>query len=196
MSDNTSGKEKIIASILEGAEAEAEALKKEADKKIDEIRAADAAFFAECDDGKNKEIAANELSILSGSRLKAELDVRKAVLAKKQEKLSEAFKRAEEKILSDDEAYLSFISGALKQYAENEDTVVVAKSDEKRISREFIKSFAKENGLSLSYRADGKFSGGVILEGENCDKNLTIETILSEYKRNNENRIADILFGD
>lgn len=196
MSDNISGKEKIIASILDGAKAEAEATKKEADKKIDEIKAADAAFAAENEDGKNKEIAANELSILSGSRLKAELDVRKAVLAKKQEKLSEAFKRAEERILSDGEAYVSFIFGAIKQYAENGDTVVVSPSDEKRLSREIITAFAKENGLSLSYRADGNFSGGVILEGKKCDKNLTIETILGEYKRSNENRIADILFGD
>lgn len=196
MSDNTSGKEKIIASILGGAEAEAEALKKEADKKIDEIRTADVAFAAECEDEKNKEIAANEFSILSGSRLKAELDVRKTVLAKKREKLNEAFKKAEEKILSDDEAYISFIGGAVKQYAEDGDTVVVSPSDEKRISKDFIGNLAKENGISLSYRADGKFSGGVILEGKSYDKNLTIETILGEYKRNNENRIADILFGD
>jgi len=191
-----SGKEKIIATILSGAEAEADEIKKAAERKIADIRAEDEKFAAQKEAEKQKEIAANDLAILSRSRLTAELDVRKAVLKKKQEKLSEAFNAATQKILSDNEAYLSFIGGVLKQYAEDGDEVVVSANDKDRITASFVAEFAKKNGLSLTYRADGKFLGGAILEGKTCDKNMTIETIIGEYRKNNESRIAEILFGE
>lgn len=191
-----SGKEKIIATILSDAEAEAEEIKNAAEKKIADIRAEDERFAEQKEAEKHEEIAANDLSILSRSRLTAELDVRKAVLAKKQEKLSEAFNAAIENILSDGEAYLSFIGGVLKQYAEEGDEVVVSVKDKDRITPSFVEKCAKDSGLNLTYRADGKFSGGVMLEGKTCDKNLTIETIIGEYRKNNESRIAAILFGE
>jgi len=191
-----SGKEKIIVTILDEAKAEAEKIMLEADKKIADIRSADEKFAREAEAKKNEDIAANDLAILSRSRLTAELDVRKAVLQKKQEKLSEAFKKAKEAIFSSDEAYIAFIGGVIEQYAEDGDEVVVCKADEKRITAALVKKCAEKKAISLTYRADGGFFGGIILEGKNCDKNMTLDTIVGEYKKNNENRIADILFGE
>lgn len=191
-----SGKEKIIATILDGANAEAENVLAEAKKRVEQIKADDEEFAKKTEADKNNKIAENELAILSRRRLVAELDVRKAVLAKKQEKLAEAFKTALEQISSSEVSYRAFITEILKQYASDNDTVVVSEKDKERIPASFVSAFAKENKLKLSYRADGKFSGGVILEGGSCDKNMTLETVIDEFKKDNESRIAAILFGE
>lgn len=191
-----SGKEKIIATILDGANAEAENVLAEAKKRVEQIKADDEEFAKKTEADKNNKIAENELAILSRRRLVAELDVRKAVLAKKQEKLAEAFKTALEQISSSEVSYRAFITEILKQYASDNDTVVVSEKDKERIPASFVSAFAKENKLKLSYRADGKFSGGVILEGGSYDKNMTLETVIDEFKKDNESRIAAILFGE
>lgn len=191
-----SGKEKIIATILDGAKAEADDILSAAKKRAADIKAEDEEFAAKEEADKNNEIAENDLAILSRRRLVAELDVRKAVLAKKQEKLNKAFDTAIKQIFSDDGAYKAFIGGILKQYASDGDEVVVCPKDKDRISSAYVAAFAKENALKLTYRADGNFAGGVILESKNCDKNLTLEMIVKEFREDNEGRIASILFGE
>jgi len=191
-----SGKEKIIATILDGASAEAENTIAEAQKRAEEIKAEDEEFAKKAETEKNNEIAENDLAIISRRRLVAELDVRKAVLAKKQEKLTQAFDIALEQIASSEDSYKAFILNILKQYASDNDTVVVSEKDKERLSKSFISDFAKENNLKLGYRADGNFSGGVILESAGCDKNMTLETVIKEFKKDNESRIASILFGE
>lgn len=190
-------KENIIANILSAAEAEKEETLKAAREKAEAIGREDDAY---CDalraktaaDAERDEKTAIERSVTVGG-----MDVRKMLLAEKQEKISEVFRLAEGKILGMADAdYERFILSLVSQHAEDGDTVVLAASDAGRVSAGAVVAAAAAKGAAVTCRADGDFSGGVMLEGKVYDKNLTLRMILREYREKNEPKIAAMLAGE
>ena len=189
-----SGKENIIANILSEAEAERDRLLAAAKEKADEIARADEAFCAELKQKTQKQAEENERAAIARFTSVAGMDAKKVLLQAKQEKISAVFAAAEEKILSmDKKAYSAFVFALLDKYAEEGDCAVLSEKDAGRISPAEIADYAKKRGISLSCRADGKFSGGVILEGKVYDKNLTVSMLLKEYREAHETEISAAL---
>ena len=74
--------------------------------------------------------------------------------------------------------------------------MIVAKEDDKVITKKLIADIAKKSKKSLKKSDEfGDFKGGVILSGKNYDKNLTLELELSLIKEKIESNIDEILFG-
>lgn len=187
-----SGKENIIANILAGAEAEKAETLRLAQEKAAEIADADEAY---CEKAKKE---ATERAKKEGERTVeryvsvANMDVKKILLQVKQEKISAVMAKAE-KALSElgESEYTAFLIGMMEKYAEKGDTVVFASTEKARVKT--AADFAQKQGYEI--RFDGEFSGGLILESEGFDKNLTVSMLLKEYKEGHEAELASILQG-
>ncbi|MBQ9081100.1 MAG: hypothetical protein IJY26_00495 [Clostridia bacterium] len=191
------GKDNIIANILSKAEEEKAQTLSAAQQKAAAVFESDRAFCAELKEKTLLQCAESEKAALARAVTLANMDVKKLTLQVKQSCLLDVFSAAEKSILSlDGEKYLQFIFSLLDQYAEEGETVVVASADKARVSEEEILSYAKQKGITLSYRADGAFSGGIILESKKYDKNLTVSMLLKEYRESHETEIAAILLGE
>lgn len=188
-------KESIIAKIIGDAEAQRAAERKEAEEKI-ETRRESARLAADARLAETRKAAsALEADLVARRKSVAELEVRKLLLAVKQETLASAFEKAKSAILSlPAEKYTAFLVEMLNVYAEDGETVVLGKEDP--VLTQEIASFAMRKNLVLSVRKDGAFRGGMMLEGKFCDKNLTLDTLIKEYREKAEAEIAASLFGE
>lgn len=187
-----SGKENIIANILARAEAESAEIIKAAQDKADAVRKTDEEY---CNAAKAETIAKAEKEAKTTMERYisvANMDVKKVILAAKQESIAKAMEAAQQKILNlSTEDYNKFLISCIERHGETGDCVVFAKADENRVEKAI--SYAKSKGLTT--RLDGNFSGGLVLEGKSCDKNLTVAMLLKEYKEANESKIAEMLIG-
>ncbi len=191
------GKENIINNILSAAEEDKAQVLSAARAEAEAISRADEKF---CEEMKGRAAAAAEeaeRTELSRAAARARMDTGKLLLAARQAELSAAFAQAEKEFLAlGKEEYLRFVFSLLDRYAEAGDTVVVAASQREKITKKDVADYAAKRGMVLSYRADGKFSGGVILENEKYDKNLTVSMLLKEYREGHEAEVAAILAGE
>ena len=191
------GQEAIIAEIIGAAEKAAAGLIAEAtaerDATIESVRNAEARK-------KDDAIAAAEQSaaaVLARRKTLGDLEARKTELAAKQQMLDAAFAEAKRKVLHmTDHIYRDYMGALIRQYAEDGDRVIVAKCDEKRLHAAWLKSVSDESGKQL-FLADETHegSGGVILAGAQCDKNLTLETLINELRERYTAETAKRLFG-
>lgn len=190
------GQEAIIAEIIGSAEKAAAGLIAEAtaerDAAIESVRNAEARK-------KNDAIAAAEQSadaVLARRKTLCNLEARKTELAAKQQMLDAAFAEVMRKTLNmTDHIYRTFMGALIKQYADDGDRVIVAKRDEKRLHAEWLKGVSDACGKRLTLADethDG--NGGVILAGKQCDKNVTLETLINELRERLTAETAKRLF--
>lgn len=189
------GKENIIAKIIQNAENQRKITVDEAQVKIDEIAEYDKFFCDNLTAKTDREMKDCQLSTVARRKSVAELDVKKLLLKAKQQTITSVFEEAEKAICGlPDVKYSAFIEKLIKTYAEDGDMVIISQNDAKRITEEFIAKIAKQLNIALKYSNDGDFSGGVILSGKKCDKNLTVKMLLKEYREQSEMKIASMLF--
>lgn len=194
---NTNGKENIIAGILSAAEADKAQVLSAARAQAEEIARADEAFCASLRAQTEKTAQETEETEVLRASARARMDTGKVLLAARQEEISAAFAAAEEAFRTmDKKKYFDFIVSLLDRWAEEGDTVVLAAPDAERVSERDIASYAAARGIRLSCRADGAFSGGVMLENDRYDKNLTVGMLLQEYRASHEAEIASVLSGN
>lgn len=194
---NTNGKENIIADILSAAEADKAQVLSAARAQAEEIARADEAFCASLRAQTKKTAQETEETEILRASARARMDTGKVLLAARQEEISAAFAAAEEAFRTmDKKKYFDFIVSLLDRWAEEGDTVVLAAEDAERVSERDIASYAAARGIRLSCRADGAFSGGVMLENDRYDKNLTVGMLLQEYRASHEAEIASVLSGN
>lgn len=194
---NTNGKENIIAGILSAAEADKAQVLSAARAQAEEIARADEAFCASLRAQTEKTAQETEETEILRASARARMDTGKVLLAARQEEISAAFAAAEEAFRTmDKKKYFDFIVSLLDRWAEEGDTVVLAAEDAERVSERDIASYAAARGIRLSCRADGAFSGGVMLENDRYDKNLTVGMLLQEYRASHEAEIASVLSGN
>ena len=189
-----SGKEAIIEAILSDARAKANSTLEEAGKRGDEIMSVaenDARIYRE----KNMaESYAEREEIVRRRITVGNLEVKKTILATKQEVISEAFSLAISAIKSDAKEYLALLNGMLNA-AEDDDVVTFAESDKGLVGEKWLKGKSDELGKKLKFGGYGDFAGGIILSGKGSDKNLSLEVEIASVKERYEPEIAAILFG-
>lgn len=190
-------KEAIIQKIIDDAEKVAQSNIDEAEKTAAQIL--DRAK-REVEKYKNDNLTkADDLyaDALERSKVVSNLDCKKLLLNAKKATIDKAFQEAVDDIMKDKKGYLSLIEKMISSCAEDGDKVVVCKDDEKVITKKFVSDLAEKTGKKISLSKDfGDFKGGVILEGKNYDKNLTLELELSAIRQDTEKKISEILFGN
>jgi len=194
---------KIIDKINEETAAEVAAIKSDALKKV-ELAASRIKNAAE---SKAKEIAAQAAvdadEVARRQVLIAELEARKAALGVKREVIEEAFSAAEEKLTQLPAAQWEKLVTRLilEGCVTGEETILVPAADREKYERGLLtkinaelKKSGKAGELKLSDE-DGKFTGGVVLQGKLSEFDGSFATLLKIVRSEHEHDVASILFG-
>ena len=177
------GKEHIIDKIISDARKIAASTHEEGVAKAQEIINA-AEHDAKIYRVKHKEEFQKEREDILRRRITAaNLEVKKMLLAAKQQTISRAFDQSVHAIKADKEKYKALIKSMLK-HASDGDTLTLSESDKDILTSDFIKKATSELGIKVKLNPEyGKFKGGILLSDEKTDKNLTLETELNALRR-------------
>ena len=196
------GLEKITARIETDAVADAARLADEVKLQCDAVRTegeakAQESYWRRVKDG----VKATEDRVARLAKA-ADMEARKSVLACKQEIVSEAFARAEEKLsaLSGD-AYIEFLASlAARASVTGREEILLNEKDRDAAGR---KAAARANELLaaqgrpafLTLAADaGDFTGGLILRDGSITVNCTIAALIAEARQSQASEVAAELF--
>lgn len=126
----------------------------------------------------------------------AKLDSKKIIMDAKKEAVDKVFKEALSRLNTLPKAeYLELIADMIKANAVDGDKIMPCYADKSKITGSFINKIAKETNLKLSLDTTyPDYQGGIILSGDNYDKNLSFEVELASMREEIETLIADILF--
>lgn len=188
------GKEAIIKRILDDAEAKAATIRLSAEENRANTLQEAEEWSARYLEKQRALLQAESEDRIARKSTVAELDVRKELLAAKREILDDVYTLALKKLENlSKQQYLSVLSSMLQKYAEVGEQIVLSKSSE--IYRKDIETLpvVQEKKLSLS-ESCGDFSGGILLLGEKCDKDLSFDTALKTLKTQIESETAEHLF--
>lgn len=190
------GKEAIINKIIKDAQRIANSTLEEGGQKAQQIIATaenDTRLYR----AKNRQESTKERDDILRRRITvANLEVKKLLLAAKQEIIGKAFAESVEALCADTAGYKKLLE-CMFSYAEDGDILTVAKCDKDILTKDFAEKLAKKNGIALTLNKQyGEFSGGIILSGKGADKNLTLEVELASLRDEIEPEVAAMLFGD
>ncbi len=126
----------------------------------------------------------------------ANLEVKKVLLAAKQQLLTQAFEKACEEIRADKAGYENLLIGMMG-CADDGDEVTFSSNDRDLVTEEWFESAMKKAGKKLTKNPSfGDFSGGILISGKGSDKNFTLEVELSGVREEYEPQIAKLIFGE
>ena len=187
------GSKAIIEKILSDAKKKVKEINAEAKSSCAE-RISDAEEWAKKYTAAQTEILKkDEESIVSGKKLNAELDVKKAVLKAKREAVEKALSLAYEKLVSlDKKIYLNFVKKMIDENADDGDTIVLSSDGVISASDLNLKDF-KAKDLTVSEKK-GDFKGGVMLVGKKSDKDLSFESVIAAKREELTAVAVKILF--
>ncbi len=191
-------KENLLSKIILDAEAQAEEIKTTAEQaSAVALDNAITSFNAEFEKVISKAKTDGE-EIITQAVLNAEIEARKILLKAKQEVLSATIERSLEKLMKlPDSEYIALITDMIARVADDGDTVIISRNDEKRLTAEVIAKISKVIGKKLTLSNErGDFLGGVILSQNGLDKNMTLENELSEIKQERINKLSTKLFSN
>ncbi len=190
------GKEAIIDRIIKDAQKIANSTLEEGGQNAQQI-IADAENDAKIYRAKNHQESTREREDILRRRITvANLEVKKLLLAAKQQVIGKAFEESITALRSDEEGYKKLLECMLS-HAEDGDVLTVSKLDKNILTKEFVDKVAKKKGIALKINKQyGDFCGGILLSGKNADKNLTLEVELASLRDEIEPEIAAMLFGD
>lgn len=185
------GKENIINKILSDADARCEeiissahtranALVEETREQVTKDREAlDAKLSLNC--------AERERNAISN----AELDAKKYRLNAKQALIARCYDEVHERLARlNDEDRLDLIGALIEKHSERGETVYVTAKDARLVTQLWLNGF--ERGLKLGNRrivADG----GIVLEGEGYEKDLTLNSVVRYLREQTETQVATLL---
>ena len=183
-------KQELLDKILSDARTRAEELRAEAKAKADALLAAAAEERATLLSNVRKVSAASAPDVLKRARAMAELEVRKVHLARKQEVLSAAYEKSYAAITAD-KRYPALLANMITAAAEAGDEVVFASSDAGVEKKDVIVAAMKAKKVTAS-KEKGAFRGGIVLRGQACDKNLTLELELDSLRSSGQVKYEDL----
>ncbi|MDE5911720.1 MAG: hypothetical protein K2H24_05245 [Clostridia bacterium] len=153
-------KEAIIQKIIDDANAVANANIAEANNTAEQILARakrQVDRFAESNSGKTDELYRQALE---RSEVVANLDVKKLLQGRKKQIIDQAFDEALDAVKADKKTYLALVEGMILSCCEDGDEVIVAKDDDKVITKKLIADLAKKSKKSLKTSEElGDFKG-------------------------------------
>lgn len=187
------GKQEIVDRIISDAEAEATEILRAAQERADSI-ISEAEERAANDRAETEEEANSRAKRISeGKAAQARLDSAKILLAEKRRVMEQIYKLALNKLLDMNESQtLAFIEKLLSENAEVGDEIVFAKNFA-YVNRVAALPVVKERKLTISAERI-QLSGGFILRGKLCDKDLSYSSLLNADKEEYQAEIASKLF--
>ena len=145
-------------------------------------------------DGCARQDAADAADIIARRKVAAGMDGKKALLATKRELLDTVRSRLVERLVSlphDD--YLHLIDILLVAYAEEGDTVLLAKDCAVTYGDVQSLEVCRTRALKVEYDADVR--SGILLSGRTVDRDLGFEAVAADVFAANEMELATRLFG-
>lgn len=186
------GKEAIIEKIISDAKSKSNEMLSLANAKAKDISNEAQSQSDQRFELTKKTLAEQNSENLRRRMLVAQLDGKKLSLKMRQELLSDAFFQAREQVKAlPKEKYLALISRLIKQYAEQDENVVICKNDAEKIDQKFLDTFMLNLKLSEKF---GDFDGGIVLCKRGYDKNLTLDVLMKELREQKEDEVANCLF--
>jgi len=189
-------KQFFIDDILNSAKIKAEDILFEAEtKKAEAFAKLELEMQLAAKDNVEKENLASSEIIKSG-KVESNAVANSEVLKAKQAQLDNVFNKAKQEILGlADKNYKDFISKLIKKHASSGDTVVVATGDKKRLDKVFFDSIATNLKIKLNLSKENlNASGGIMLQNDNCDIDLTIEALVAQSRHALESSVAKALW--
>lgn len=187
------GKQEIIERILSDAEAEAAEILRTAHERAGGIVSAAEERAAKERAETEAEANGRAKRISEGKAAQARLDSAKILLTEKRRVIEQIYERALNKLLTMNEKdTLAFLEKLISEHAEEGDEIVFAKNFA-YVKGASALSVVKERKLTVSGdRAD--ISGGCILRGKLCDKDLSYTALLNADKEEYQAEMAAKLF--
>lgn len=187
------GKENIINKILSDADQKCQQIVAVAESQAQQI-----AESCEQSIARDKADIDARIMTISSERARnrnatAELDAKKYKLNAKQQLITRCYNIAHEQLsrLSGKER-LSFIGTLIEKFAETGETVYITQADSQLVTQLYLDGFDKKLTLGNSYiRADG----GIVLEGEGYEKDLTLISVINYLRDQTEGKVAEHLLG-
>ena len=188
------GKENIINKILSDADTKCQnvldAARSQAQSIVDAAKAAIERDRTELD----ARIVATTAERISKRVATAELDGKKYRLNAKQQLIDKCYQLAYEQLLKQsDKERLAFVGSLISKYAEKGETVFVTEKDGKLVTQKFLDGFNMKLKLGKKYV---KADGGIVLEGEGYEKDLTLSRVIAYVREQTEGRVAEALLGE
>ena len=193
------GTEKIIAHIRADAEAQSAAILAQAEQRCAEIRGV---YEQKAKDAYAEKIRAgvkaNQDRLESMERL-SKMEGRKALLAVKQDMVSESFDKAVDQLVNlPEEQYVALLARlAARASVTGDEKIVLNARDKAAVGEKVVAAAnAKLQGGKLSLADEtGDFKGGLILRRGSIEANCTAELLVDLCREEMASRLADVLFG-
>lgn len=192
------GTEKIIAHIRADAEAQTAAILAQAEQRCAEIRGV---YEQKAKDAYAEKIRAgvkaNQDRLESMDRL-TKMEGRKAILALKQDMVSESFDRAVEQLVNlPEEQYVALLARlAAQASATGDEEIVLNARDRAAVGEKVVAAANAKLGDGKLTLADetGSFKGGLILHRGNIEANCTAELLVELCRGDMAAELAQVLF--
>ena len=186
-------KDAIIQKIIQDA-------RDYADKVLSDAQTKASGIWAEAESGSEnalingeKQCAEERAAYLARRQTLARLESKKTLLSAKRAVLDEVFARAQELLTGmSEEEYLAYISARLETYAAEGDRVIL--SENAPVTAEKVAGLPAAKNKKLKAYKNGKFSGGIILEGKNTDYDFSFEGVLRDYAEKYSGEISRSIF--
>jgi V/A-type H+-transporting ATPase subunit E len=179
------------ARIAQEAQAQAETIRSDGDKKAQER------YWQKVQQG----VKATEDRAFRLAKA-ADMEARKNILAYKQSVITEAFDRAEKRLLamSGDE-YINFLAGqAARASVTGREEIVLSQKDKKTYGSKVVSkanallgTMGKSGKLTLA-DDEGDFSGGLVLRQGNVSVNCTVAALMEQARETMASVVATELF--
>ena len=201
--------QKILDAIMDDARRECDGIIAAAEKSAAQSREQALAAAAERSERHKADIERECADITARARQNASLTARKNTLAAKRTLIDRAFDGALEQMnLLGDDQYAALVSRLVCAASENgSEYVSVPKHCRARYTKPFIggknmleilnAAYKEKSGSAGSFKlSEGEtdFSGGVKLIGDRADFDCSFETLLAEWREQNEAAVYEMLF--
>jgi len=194
--------DKIKEKILSDARAQAEQIDKEIAAKVKALQTEQHSQEKDIEARAEEEAKRRAEDRYRKDIATAELELRKAVLARKQELIQEVFDLAYEQLLSmKEETYRGFLRDLLMKTVETgEEEVIFSPKDAKKMAPDILKDVNgrlqkddRTGALRLS-KEQREIQGGFILKREKQETNCSLGALFNAVREELEPRVAAVLF--
>ena len=126
-------------------------------------------------------------------RATAELDAKKYALARKQQLIDRAYELAYDSLVKMSASdRLDLIGALIEKHAEPGETVYVTQADGQSVTQLWLDGFDKGLKLGAKYI---KADGGLVLEGNGYEKDLTLRSVIKYLREQTEGKVAALILG-
>ena len=187
------GKENIINKILSDADVRAAEILSAANASAQSIVDKAEQTIAEDRVALEQRLQAITAERQRNRKATAELDAKKYTLQRKQQLISRCYELAYEKLVKmSDEERLDLIGSLIEKHAETGEIVYITQADAKGVTQIWLNGFDKGLKLGKKYI---KADGGIVLEGNGYEKDLTLKSVIKYLREQTESKVAEMLLG-